>query len=182
MGYNTTPILVEDNEHLLTQIKQAIDSHSALKYNIPTGGNISYIQYKLRRILAAADNHPETLDGIFHGLGQRTTIRVEFEQHRLSLEPKKGLKGSKSLTLEVAQKSEEDIYRELETYAGSMLTISFKPSSSWDLGNFIETLSSLDWKLHLQTKEEEADGTLSFACEKVESSAGFGVLDRTGDG
>ena len=178
MGYHTTPALIEDNIELLTQIKKAIDSDTALKYDIPPEDNISYIQYKLRRVLAAADNHPEIMHGIFHGLGQLTTIRVEFEQHRLSIEPKKGGKGSKTLYLSVAQKTEDDIYRELEEYAGSMLTISFKPSPEWDLGEFVNTLSTLDWKLHLQTKEESEDGTLSFACEKIEEAAGFDVLDR----
>lgn len=177
MGYHTTPALITDNIELLGKIKAAIDRGESIKLSVPAGDNISYNQWRLRRTLAATDFHPEVMEGFFVGLGKSTTIRIETENSCLSVEPRVGKKGTKALNMELLTMTEDSVIAQLSKYEGSLLTVKFKPTPDYDEVAFVGSLQDIQWLAHLNTRTENDDGTISYVCEKVETKAGFGMLD-----
>lgn len=178
MGYNTNPGMVIDNEDILNTILAAITLGRAVKFNVTTGVNISSEQYRLRRILAATDNHQLALDGRFARLGSLCTIRVLFDEHQLLILPRGQTKGPTPLSLSHAKTTELDIPSMLADFPGSMQVIEFTPSSDFNLPQFKEDLSKLGWILHTTTRTEDDDGIVSFAVERSEpeEARGFGAL------
>ena len=182
MGYNTSPALIEDNVYLLQRIRDAVNNSSAFKIVVSRADNISSEQYKVRRVLAATDNHPEVLGGMFRGLGSRTTVRVEYAHGRLSIEPRAGSRGSHTLEFTQATLHEDEAIEELRNYQGSMTTIKFIPSDNLDDGTLVLKLAQIGWDIHLSTKTTNDDDSTSYVVEKKVEEPGFGILDRSPEG
>ena len=173
MGYSTHPALVVENEDLLHRIRSALEEGRELRLAVQ--GNVSTEQYRLRRILASCDRHPEALRGEFLGLGDQvklsvegTTILIKAKGRTLNL-----IKARRTLTSEVKRISE---------YKGSMDQVSFYtgPDSPLNLEAALDAFLSIGWKLYPQTKTEDMEET-SFVVERLSPSSpsekgGFGKL------
>lgn len=187
MGYHTNPLMVEENKGLLTSILSAVTNEQPLDLDVDKGLNISTEQYRLRRILAATDNHPDVCGGVFAGLGKRCTIRVKMETMQLRVVPKTTPRSAGSMKLgltEVVPNEIDMITRVRDPEHTENITILlFEPSPAYDVDEFTVALADAGWLLHHSTITL-VEGKISAAVERIASDepTGFGVLNRTQKG
>lgn len=169
MGYSTNAALVEENWEVLTLIKEGLYNGKNTILAVDEGENISSEQYKLRRILASADRHPEACRGEFANLGQAVTLNVEGRT--IIVKPRGKLSLSKALPT-----IETELSR-LESFQGSIEMVTFAvPEDATD--DMIVTLfHAAEWELHISTRQDNEDGTRMYAVERItEESSAFDRL------
>ncbi len=179
MGYNTRPEMVEANAAILRQIKERLGVGQELHLRIAAEQNISTEQYRLRRVLAATDRHPEVMGGEFCRLGSLTTVSIDMASRSVVVKPRGG---AIALNFEVARFSEADALRTAATYSGSMLVLEFHPSGTFDLDGFTSDLAELGFRLVPETMTQDVGGQISYAAERLESKSalpeGFEALEE----
>jgi len=177
VGYNTRPEMVVANAPLLHQIKERLGAGQEMRLRIASEDNISTEQYRMRRVLAATDRHPEVMNGDFAGLGSRVTVSIDMTSRSIIIRPRGG---AIALNFEVSRFTQDDALRNASTYSGSMLVLEFYPSDIYDQDRFISDLAELGFTLILETMTQDTDGKLSYAAERIEVPSdlpeGFGAL------
>lgn len=183
MGYHTNPSMVEENKTILTSILAAITRGEGIHFSVDNGANISTEQWRLRRILAATDYHPEVCGGVFAGLGQKCTIRVEMDTLQLNVIPKavgRKSQGSKLSMTEVVP-TEMDMISKLRDpgHTENLTILSFEPSQIYEINEFTTALDDIGWKLHPKTVEIEGN-KIHCVVERCASDepTGFDILNQ----
>lgn len=165
MGYATRPEIVEQNTEILSKIKTAIDRGDSIKFRIRDSGEISREQYRLRRILAATDNHPLASGGEFARLGARTALRIDAVNSTIIASPRSTIS-----TIEAYRANERDALTYLDEAKGSLAMIEFYPSDSFSIEAFSKAALEKGWKLFPEAGEASSDGKLSMPAERAEPS------------
>lgn len=184
MGYHTSPYMVEENKELLGVILAAITHETNAVLDVAPGLNISTEQYRLRRILAATDNHREVCGGVFAGLGQRCTIRVKFEANQLEVTPKASPRGKGTMKLGLTEvvPNEMDMLTKLRSpeHMDNITVLNFEPSPIYNIEEFTTALSDIGWTIHANTLTLD-DKRISVAVERDAATepTGFDILERT---
>lgn len=170
MGYSTHPGLVTENAELLSEIRDTLERGENLLLTIK--GNVSSEQYRLNRILAACERHPEALRGEFVGLRAKASITVEGTNLLIKL--KGGI-----VNFSRAKRSLEGEIRRIKAYPGNMDQVSFHPLPSD--GDISEHFSQIGWHVHLNTRTEDTDGEVSYLVERIkEGESEKGGFNRFG--
>lgn len=168
MGYSTRPELVTDNVEFLKTVKDSVESGREVELEVPSEENISSEQYKIRRLLAACDNHPEVLGGMFAGLGQRVSIKRDPSTRTLTLTQRSTSKTGKiNLNVKTKVKDERSVLSQLASYEGEITTVTFSPSEDFTEEKLEENLALAGWELHSNSRMENDDATLTYGVERI---------------
>lgn len=184
MGYHTNPWMVEENKDLLASILLAITNESSVDFKVAPGLNISTEQYRLRRILAATDYHPDACGGVFAELGSKCTIRVLFKESILKVVPRTTARAQRPAKLDLTEvvPNEVDMLSRVRSpeHTENITILSFEPSPTYNVDEFEQALSDAGWTLHRSTISL-ANGRISAAVERNASDepAGFDILERS---
>ena len=173
MGYSTRPSMVEDQVELLQEIKTTVvEGNEKLRLSIRDGDNISTEQWRLRRLLAATDRHPQAAGGKFFGMGQ--AVRIKVEGLALIVVPKIGA------SLTKANPTEADAMLEIQGFQGDIFMLTFEPSPEFNEASFAGGLLTFGWILHMNTKQIGDDGIISYAAERLDvNETGFDLIGKT---
>ena len=177
MGYHTNPNMVEENKDILTAILHAITNEGSVSFDVPRDINISTEQWRLRRILAAADYHTSACGGLFAGLGQLSTIRIDLQTHQLTVVPRTTGRKSPKLSITEVIDTELDVIANLQepNQAGNIIILDFEPTPAYDTEEFEAALLAIGWELHRSTLTLDPEkGRLSVAVERIEISTAHG--------
>jgi len=168
MGYSTHPRLVSDNREILSQIRDTLSRGEELTLSVE--GNVSTEQYRLRRILASANRHPEVFDGEFSGLGDQITLSIQGTNILVKAKGRK-------FNLIPPRKTLESELRRISSYPGSMDQITLSPP--FDLSDAISAFSEAGWTLHPQTRSiNESGEEESFVVERIKAPVEKGGFNR----
>ena len=174
MGYNTKAEMVEQGSELLSSILSSVEKGEELKLRVRDSNEISTEQYRLRRLLAATDNHPAAYGGKFARLGQRVLLRVDAERGLILVQPKG------NINVETYKTNENDALSFLSEAKGSLTMLEFFPSSSFSLEDFLEAGKKIGWTIHSATFSKGENGKIELAAERIEETAressGFDIL------
>lgn len=163
MGYATKPHLIHENVPLLERILERIDRGEELRFRVEDNAEISSEQYKLRRILAACDNHPLELGGKFARLGKRVTLRIDGTNGLIIASPRT----SSSPSLEEFRANESDALDFLSSAKGELTILEFFPSSSFRAEEFERRAEKLGWKVFVDLIEKDEKGKVSLPAERI---------------
>ena len=183
MGYHTNPWMVDENKDILTAILSGISNDQPTELSVAKCLNISTEQYRLRRILAATDYHPEACGGVFAGLGQRCTIRVDMSKHQLVVVPKTTPRGVGTMKLGLTEviPNEIDMITKVKSpdHTENITILSFEPSPAYDVTEFGQALGDAGWTIHLSTLII-SDARITVAVERIttDEPSGFDILNR----
>jgi hypothetical protein len=188
MGYSTNPGLVEGHADILRQIKTAIDLGVEIRFKIPPD-QLSSEQYRLRRILKAADVHKTACGGEFAGLGSLVTLSLDAEREEIVVRSRYG----RSLGRASAEKGtlptkrydgrrkepehfadENDALEVLRKSRADMQMLEFSPSPEFDEPTFRQRAESIGWILTDEPIIVE-DGSVIFGAER-KRGGGFSTL------
>lgn len=184
MGYHTNPWMVEENKELLASILLAITNEASVDFKVAPGLNISTEQYRLRRILAATDYHPDACGGVFAELGQKCTIRVLFKEGILKVTPRAtaGAQRPSKLDLTEVTPNEIDMIARVRSpeHTENITVLFFEPSPAYNVDEFEVALRDAGWELHRSTISL-SDGKISAAVERIASDepSGFEILGHS---
>lgn len=175
MGYSTRPEMISENAEILSRIRDAITKGESLRLRVRDQATISTEQYRLRRVLAACDNHPSAYGGEFARLGQQVTLKVDAENGYIVASPKAGV-----LLLDEFRASERDALEFLREAKGSLTMLEFFPSPEFNIDEFVRRAFDLGWTVHPSTATKNSEGKIEVAAERNDEtpseSSGFGAL------
>jgi hypothetical protein len=164
MGYNTRPEMIEQNAELLNSIKEAVDSGKELRLKVRDQNTISTEQYRLRRLLAATDNHPLTFGGKFSRLGKRVNLRVDSENGFILVQPKG------NINVEEYRTDEKDAIEFLLSAKGSVTIVEFWPSKSFSMDEFAKVAAEAGWDVFPSAATTSDTGKIEVPAERRENA------------
>ena len=160
MGYNTRPGLVTENEGILQAIAMAVENGQPLSFSV-SRSNISSEQYRLRRLLKAAEIHVDELEGKYAGLGNLVTVRIFPKDSQIIVEPKRlSFLGSQSSSIESAIAA-------LRNASTEFTILTFFPSERETLDELRKRATEIGWIVDPDPVQENDDGSLKLSASRM---------------
>lgn len=166
MGYNLRREHVRQGEATLAEIKQAIEHGRPAVF--PSEPNeLTTLQYRLFKLLKAAELFRDELNGEYAGLRAATRIKLDTANCCIRVEPIAGA----PLTIRALQPTEHEAVNKLDSYPGSMTDIEFVPSSSFSEDSLAELVAAKGWSLYRESRFDVPDSDrIAYFCERVDQS------------
>ena len=145
MGYHIRTGLVKDHESTLIMILEAADAGKSLRYDCKRPEDLNRLKYQFNRILKATSVLINECGGIYVGLRNRVKVREDWKHLAIIIEP--AIPTGTLNTLIPTQPNEHDAIERLKQFEGQMDLVSFTPSYSFVLNDWITELTKIGFEL-----------------------------------